>query len=488
MYLTLNISSKEVKLLALTQKGIQYWSSKEFPSGWINGGHILDPKAVGAVIASLLKSYKISQSNVAICVTGLPFTHRIVKLPRIKQALLRDAIKHFMSKETSMPIEQMCLSWAMIDQNDDEVTFFVVGVDQQIIDAVVETMKEAKIRHWTMDLKPFALARVASLSNKNAIVVAAESDCYDIILLDNGNVSTMHTVSREKETDTAESVKQIVAEISKVISYDAKKHKRPQADQDTPLFLTGAMSGDKDFIDLIEDKAGYPVRLLAMPLALQADLPVHQYSANIGLAINYVSKFDPLSQNASPYSYIEFDILSRRFAKSAKKIPAPYLIIPAILTILIGLAMPIYWANIEHNVEILRLQNELGTVNQRLQEARLNDEKAGQINRQIEAINGYTENLKKGRLQLFGNQGEFALNLEKINDYLPPQSYFTQLNLSPQIITVSGKADDALKAVDYTTILEQEGFSSDIRISDIGDASGGENISDNITFTVIIIK
>lgn len=487
MYLTLNISSKEVRLLAATKKQVQYWSSKELLSGWIKGGNILDPTAVGATIKSLFESAKISPSDVVICVTGLPFTYRILKLPPIKQSLLRDSIKHFMSKEMSMPTEQMCLSWAVIDENDDEITFFVLGVDQQIVDAVAQTMREAKIRHWTMDLKSLALARAAS--QYNAIVVSVESDCYDIVLLDNGNVSTMHTVSREEVGyDNIEHTKQLVVEISKAIAYDSKKHGRRLSSQDTPLLITGELSGDENLRDSIQLELGYPVEPLTPQLALQPELPVHLYSTNIGLALKHTNNFKLVPQDTNPYNDLDLDILSGRYARPQKRLSAKSLLYPAALTIVIGLVMPIYWANVEHDVESLRLQNELTIVNQQLQTAKLIDEKAREIESKTNEVYGQLANLEKDRQALLGNQGEFAVNLGKVINALPSQGYFTNLNISPELITVEGHADNAFQVVDYTSILDQGGLSSDIRIEEIGEPSGDEDMGNSVTFKVIATR
>ena len=483
MYSTLNISSKEVRLLALNKKGVQYWSSKELLSGWVKDGHIMEPKGVGATIESLFKSAKIAPRDVVICVTGLPFTYRIVKLPPIKQSVVKESIKHFMSKETSMPTEQMCLSWATITESDDEVTYFVLGVDQKIVDAVAETMKEAKIKRWTMDLKSLALARAASPSN--AIVVSAESDCYDIVLIDNGNISTIHTVSKEEsEHENIEHARQLVAEISKAIAYDAKKHGRSLFGQDTFLLLTGEMSCDSNFRDLVQTEIEYPIKSLTPPLALPPDFPVHLYSTNIGLGLKYSDISKLARQNTEQYKDIDLDILSGRYAKSPKGLSALYWVSPIFLITIIGLVIPVHWANIERDMESLRLQNELSIVTERLQQARLSDEMARQIEIKISSANGQLENLKKGYKTLFGKQGEFTIELGKIINALPDGSFFTHIALSSEGITVKGNAGNAFKVVDYTENLEQEGLSSDIRISQIGE--GSDNSS--ATFDVIITR
>ena len=150
---------------------------------------------------------------------------------------------------------------------------------------------------------------------------------------------------------------------------------------------------------------------------------------------------------------------------------------------MVCLALPIYGADLEHSRESLRLQDELTAVDQQLQQARLDEEKAREIEVKTNELYAQVENLRKGYQELFGNQGEFAINFRKVINSLPPHSYFTHVNQSPEQITVTGHADNAFQALDYTKILEQQGLFSDIRIMQIGDASG-DNVTDNVTYNV----
>ncbi|MFX0197956.1 MAG: PilN domain-containing protein [Candidatus Hodarchaeota archaeon] len=489
MYLTLNISSKDIRLLAIDKEGVKRWSRKELPSGWVKDGNILEPKGVGAIILSLLESADILKSRVAICISGLPFTYRMAKLPRMKQSLLKDSIKHFMRKETSMPIEQMHLSWAVMDESDDEVELLVLGIDQKIIDAIAETMRETKIKYWTLGLKPLVLSRASSLDS--AILISAEYDCYDIIIIDNRRISTMHTVYIEEENQSdIQHSKQILIETSKAITYDTKKRGH-LPEKKIPLLLTGELSCDKDFRDLIQTELGYTVKLLTPPLALQADFPVHLYSTNIGLALSSSrGDLELLHKNASAYNDINLDIMLGRYAPQPKRISNVTLMFPIIISLIACLAVPIYGAQLAHSRESLRLQDELTAVDQQLQQARLAEEKARIIEVRTNELQARVENLRKGYQELFGNQGEFAANLRKVINALPPYSYFTHVNHSPEQITVTGHADNALQVLNYTKNLEQEGSFSDIRIQQIGDASGDNvtySFKDNpVTFEVII--
>ncbi len=273
-------------------------------------------------------------------------------------------------------------------------------------------------------------------------------------------------------------------ETSKAITYDAKKRGHVP-EKNIPLLITGELSYDKDFRDSIHTELGYKVELLTPPLALPVDFPVHLYSTNIGLALR---GSEPVPQNASTCNYVNLDIMSGRYASHPKLTSSAYLISPIVLSFAICLALPIYGVRIERDLDSLRLQNQLAIVNQQIRQAKLTDEKAREIESRTKKLYAQLEDLTKGHRELFGDQGESAVNLREVINALPSQSYFTHVSHLPQQITITGHADNAYQALDYVSILEQEGLFPDIRIQQIGKAPG-DNVTDNgVTFDVIIAR
>lgn len=470
------------------------WSRKELPPGWIKDGYISEPKGVGAIIISLLESVKTSKNEFFICISGLPFTYRIAKFPHIKQSVLKDSVQHFMRKEIAMPIEQMCLSWSVMAESADEVELLILGIDQKIVDSITETMREAKIKYWNLDLKSLALARAASMDS--VIVISVESDCYDIVIVDKGSISTMHTVTVEEDSrDDEERSKQILIETSKAITYDTKKRGNPP-EKKIPLLLTGELSQDKDLRDLIQTELGHTVGLLTTSLKLQADFPIHLYSTNIGLALrsSVLKNFELPLAYTSTYNDVDLDIVSGSYASKPKRVSSTYLLVPILISIVFGIVLPIYGARVEHRIENLRLQNELAIVDlqiyQQTQQEKLNEDKLRETENRITEVNGQVDSLRKVYKQMFGAQGNIAANLRKVVNALPGQSYFSNITHSPGEITIKGSSEDAFQALDYIKNLEQEGYYPGTRIQYIGDASS-DNITDNInddevTFEIII--
>jgi len=193
MYVTLNISTTSIRLLSVKGRQVRQWGSIRLVPGLVRDGLILQPKAVGAAINALFESTKVPKKRVIISITGLTFTYRILSLPRMKPALQQEAIQRAARKEMALPLEELYLSWQVIGSRHDELDFFVLGVPRNLIDALAETFAEAEVKDYIMDLTPLALARAANRGD--ALIVALEPDCFDIVLVANGIPTIMHTIT-----------------------------------------------------------------------------------------------------------------------------------------------------------------------------------------------------------------------------------------------------------------------------------------------------
>ncbi len=132
MYVALNISSSNIKILSLKGRQVKKWASLALPGGLVRDGLILQPEAVGEAINSLFKSTGISRERVITSLAGLSFTYRFLSLPRMKPSLLEEAILRAAKKEISLPLDELYLSWQTLPVKGDEQTFFILGVPRNL--------------------------------------------------------------------------------------------------------------------------------------------------------------------------------------------------------------------------------------------------------------------------------------------------------------------------------------------------------------------
>ncbi|MCK4274088.1 MAG: PilN domain-containing protein, partial [Dehalococcoidales bacterium] len=109
-----------------------------------------------------------------------------------------------------------------------------------------------------------------------------------------------------------------------------------------------------------------------------------------------------------------------------------------------------------------------------------------------------TETLKAANQSILGNRGDYTSNLQLVTEVLPPQTYFTSIEIDNNRIIVRGETDSVFTVIDYATALEAINTFSEVRITELDEASpttseaeetettpGGGNV---ITFEIIVNK
>ena len=485
MYVTLNISATSIRLLYVKGRQVKKWGSMPLAPGLVRDGLILQPKAVGAAINDLFKSTKVPKKQVITSVTGLSFTYRILSLPRMKSALLEEAIQRAARKEMPLPVEELYLSWQAIGGEHDELDFFVLGVPRNLVDAVVKTLAEAGIKPYLMDLKPLALARAAN--RDDALIVDLEPDYFDIVLVADGIPAIMHTITPRGGANLEDSIQRLIDELSKTVEFYNSSHPETPLGSTTPLLLTGELSVDATAGKLIQAEMENPVELLVPSLNFPSDLPVALYAANMGLALKRVPQ-----KRATRFQDINLNILSVEYKARVLQVSWQFVLLSLVLALAIGFLFPMYRLRNEAVVETIRLQAELGGISQELHQARLDSDQAKQIEDTLGKITADLEALKQEHRYILSKRGNVASNLELVTTAIPAEAYFTSIEMDTDQITIEGEADSPLTVIDYVRALEAQGGLSEVRIAGIDESTEATETTEaevtRITFTIVITK
>ncbi|MFC2003079.1 hypothetical protein ACFLV4_03950 [Chloroflexota bacterium] len=295
----------------------------------------------------------------------------------MKADLLDEAIQRGARKEMPLPLEELYLSWQAIDGGGNDLDFFVLGVPRKPIDAVLQTLIEAGIKSYLMDVKPLVLARAANRAN--AIIVNLEPDCFDIVLVADGIPTIMHAITpRSKGVSMEDNIRRLTDEISKTVKFYNSKHPESPLSPTLPLLLTGEVAADTTTSDLIQANTEYAVEFLIPLLKLPPDLPVTLYATNLGLAMKKV-----LPKTFSAGDAIHFRDINLNILSSAYRRIDPVLVRRILLTIGVAigicLLLPVYQLRSQTYTETTRLQTELIGVSQKLREAKQIEETIDEI-------------------------------------------------------------------------------------------------------------
>lgn len=484
MPVTLSISATSIRILSVKAGRVKTYGEARLEPGLVRDGLIVEPKTVGAVISALFESTKVPKERVITSLTGLPFTYRILSLPRMKPALQEEAILRGARQEIPLPLEELYLTWNAIGGSDGELDFFVLGVSRNLVDAVVETLAEAGVKPYIMDLKPLALARAANRGS--ALIVALEPDCFDVVLVTNGVPTIMHSITPREGASIEDNVQRLTDELSRIVNFHNSNGREEPLSSTTPLLLTGELSGDVATGDFIQSRVEYPVEPLVPPLNTSPDLPIALYATNLGLALKEMALKTTSEAGITSFRDVNLNILSGKYRTEARPLPLRRILFTLAIVLAIGLLFPIYQVKSQADAETMQLQAGLSMVQQELHQASLASNETRQVEDTINEMVADINALKQERRDILSKRGHFTDMLGLVTDNLPSQAYLTSIEIGTGEIVVQGGADSSLAVINYVVALEAKGGLSDFRIAEIGDTESAEGESTGVSFKIII--
>jgi Tfp pilus assembly protein PilN len=498
MYTALNISSRNIKVLALSGTRVKTWATSELTSGLVRDGVILHPQAVGEAIDSLFKSTGISRKNVIASIAGLPFTYRFINLPKIKPSLVEEAILRAAKKEISLPLDDLYVTWEPTVTKGEEQEYFILGISRNTIDTLLSTLKMAKVDPYLIELRPLALARAANRSD--AIIVNMESDCFDIVLVANGVPSVLHTLSLRGDGATLEdNIYRLSSELTKITAFNQSNSPNTQISPSTPLLLTGESAAEAMTSGLLQSQIEYQIEPLVPPVESPKNLPLAEYASSIGLALKKTTLKRSSNGGATHFHDININILAEKYSKpKAKPISMKSLLPALLLVVVMVLLYPLSMARAQVTNENQTLDTELTRINRQLNLAKLMNEQATQTEGTISETTALADALKAVNESILGTRGEHVAVFQLVTQCLPVTAFFTSIIILPDTITIKGEADNAFTVLQYAATLEAQAIFREVRIvqiyevivtlPDIGEGESTPEEATVIAFEINCIK
>ncbi len=471
MYVTLNISNHNIKVLSVKGKQVKKWGNLSLENELVQDGQIIEPQTVGEEIANLFKSTGVPKEKVITSISGLSCTYRFLNLPRMKPAMLDEAILRATRKEISLSLDELYLSWQLLPGKGEEQSYFVLGVPRNPIDALEETLKIAGIEPYLVDLQSLALARAANRSD--AIVVNIEPDCFDIVFVTGGIPTVIHTINPRSEGATLEdNIGRLADELTKTAAFYQNRNPQSPLSPTTPLLLTGDLALELPASGLLQAEIEYPIEPLTPPLEYPPELPVASYTANMGLSLKKTPFKSASSGEDGRFHDININILSGKYRKiRAKPKPAKLILFGVFIAVAVISLFPLYQVRSQVIEENTRQQTEFSNISRELNLATLVFEENAQIEEEIREINTSNEALQAAHQSLLGTRGDFTSNLRFVTGALPPLTYFTSIEINYRQVTVRGETDSVFTVIDYAIALESAEIFPEVRITELDEST-----------------
>jgi type IV pilus assembly protein PilM len=490
MLVTLNIGSNSIRLLAIKGKRVRTWGEVPLEPGLVQDGFILHSNAVAAAINGLFESLKVSSRNqVIISLSGMSFTYRTLNLPTTPQSIREEAILRGAKKEIPVPIENLYLTWQRVGEIDGELIYFIIGVPRNIVDSLVQTLTEAGVKPYMMDVRGLALAR--TVNRADAILLSLEPDYFDIVVVANGRPATMHTaIPRGEGANIEDNAMRAVDELTKTIGFYNSSHPDEPLQPDTPLILTGELSTDPTAGKLIEAETGYPVEPILPPFVLPPDFPLDLYTNNIGLALKRIRQKPVARDGVAGYHDIDINLMPEKYRAESNRAAFRRLFVPAMLVIAAGLTFPAYQVFDITRAETARLGSQAVIISDELYRVRTQADEAAATEEVITQLSANLEALQQQH-QLLARTGGTADNLEMVMGAIAETGYITAIDIEGDEIITRGQTDSIAAVISFVTALEELEYYSEVRIADVDvdDTSDpSEDTGYNVAFTVVMTR
>jgi len=278
----LNIDTNLARLLSVRQGMVRQWGEKVFPPNAVKDAQIMDPEAVAMTLDDLFKSTDLSRKGVLVSISGFRSLARMITLPKIGRALLKEAIFWAARKELSVPVEEFHLSWQIVNEQDAEQSVFLVSTPQRIVAPLHQALKLAAIKPRAVELKPISLARL--VNQTEAIAVDLEKESTTIVIIANGIPEIMHTVLvRNDDLLFEERAEMAASDLARAIGFYNHAHPQQKLGSETAVFLTGALMSRPKALRVMRNIMGHHVETPSFEIKHDAGFPALKYAVNVGL-------------------------------------------------------------------------------------------------------------------------------------------------------------------------------------------------------------
>jgi type IV pilus assembly protein PilM len=288
---TLVFETTDLRFLAMRAGNVHAFGSRPLPEGLVVDGLITDDVAMGEIIAEVLLENGLDREHVITAMSGLRTIPRLLTMPNLQAAMLREAISREARKEMPISLEDLYLSWQAAPIDKERQRIYLLGVPREMMDAQVRALQAAGARPWIMDLKPLALIRAVHGAGcaEQAILVNLERDALDIILvIDHWPAIMRAFVLNKNGLDDQGRLDRLLNELMQTVRFYNDGHRSAPIEASTPVYISGRELGKAEHVAHLRNAIDRRVEVPPSPLPAPENLPVAEYMTNLGLAMKKV--------------------------------------------------------------------------------------------------------------------------------------------------------------------------------------------------------
>lgn len=261
------------------------------PPGAAKDSEVLDPDAVAMAVTQLWGQAGIGSRKVVVGISNRRILVREHSSPALRADLLRASLPFEVQDLLPVPPEQAVLDFYPIEESGGQVHGLLVAAVSETVEALISTLKRAKLRTAAVDFVPFGLARVAKVvaqPGQTVAVVALGEHTTNLVVAQDGiprfariipldlgpgaSAAAKANTLTESTTEqlpaarrafdlpavdaVAPAVTDLIGRVRNTLSFHAS---RPGANPVTTIFLTGPGVDAPGLLQLATATLGAPV-------------------------------------------------------------------------------------------------------------------------------------------------------------------------------------------------------------------------------------
>jgi Tfp pilus assembly protein PilN len=482
MLTTLNISSNAVRYLVARSGSIVDWGKVPLP-GVMQNGMITHPETAGARVKSLFASRKLPRERVVLSFNGLPFSYRLISLPKMAQPALSEAVTRAARKEMPLSLDDMYLSWQAYPDGREEWECLVLGVTPPPVDALMRTFAVAGIRPCVLDIKHLLLSELNH--RRDAIIVDFESDFTHIALVAGGIPVGMHTVpSFGPAAQLGDEIAMLSGELARMVGFYNSSHPERPLPETASLLLTGELSADPSVATALQNESGYRVERLVPSLDVPPALPVHEYAANIGAVLKNAVPARTAA-GAPPFFSLNLDKIVRSRKPAPKTVGIiKRLCLPVVLAAALGLLAGGLWLQYQSQADVAQLRAGLAQADRTLAQSLALVDQSARDEADIAKLATSAQALQDKNQSILAPE-TYVEDLSRLVLALPVGVSFDSFDMRAGQVVVKGTAAGSPPVVQFARNVESSGVFTRADIMWIKKATGSAG---GVSFMVVIDK
>jgi len=358
---TVDIDDSTIRIVETRRGEVKKWASLAIPAPTKEEAAAPpDPRALSAFIKQTMASAGIKTNRVVASISGLYSVNRFVPSTSLPQRpTLQESVSMVIKETMPLTEDKLYFSWYNLPGSQEQPgRMLILGVPRNVVDYRMRALKNIGISPRSLEPRAMALARV--VNREQAVILNIEPTSFDIIIVINNVPEVMRTIAWESSgLGWDEKAEHLATSLELTRDYFNGRHPG-LLNPDTPLFITGQLSGDLLLVDRLKGRVNCPVESLAPPLQCPAHLPVSQFAVNLGLAMKGVVA------DGAEGGQVQFDVnilpeAYQPWRPSAKQIYTTILIVAAI-----ALVFPLFQLTTDAMGKTADLQRKLTAVDNQM--------------------------------------------------------------------------------------------------------------------------